>query len=90
MTIVTNYVPTGHSGSFSTTSGIYTVAGDLTTDAENDIVTMKGSVTVTSSSAKVATFNLYFIDDDNVNQDAIMAAVKAVRSAIDADLNSNS
>lgn len=88
MTIVTNYVPTGHSGSFSTTSGIYTVAGDLTTDAENDIVTMKGSVTVTASSAKVATFNLYFIDDDNLNQDAIMAAVKAVRSAIDTDLNS--
>ena len=32
MNIVTNYEATGHSGSFSTTSGIYTVAGDLTTD----------------------------------------------------------
>lgn len=88
MTIVTNYVPTGHSGSFSTTSGIYTIAGDLTTDAENDIVTVKGNVTVTSSSANVATFNLYFIDDNNDHQDAIMAAIKAARSAIDTDLNS--
>jgi hypothetical protein len=88
MNIVTNYEATGHSGSFSTTSGIYTVAGDLTTDAENDIVTMKGTVTVTSSNAKVATFNFYFIDDDNLNQDAIVAAIKAVRSAIDVDLNS--
>lgn len=88
MTIVTNYVPTGHSGRFSTTSGIYTIAGDLTTDAENDIVTVKGDVTVTSTTAKVATFNLYFIDDNNDNQDAIMAAIKAARSAIDTDLNS--
>lgn len=88
MNIVTNYEATGHTGSFSTTSGIYTVAGDLTTDAENDIVTMKGNVTITSSSAKVATFNFYFIDDDNSNQDAIVAAIKAVRSVIDEDLNS--
>ena len=88
MNIVTNYEATGHSGSFSTTSGIYTISGDLTTDAENDIVTMKGAVTVTSSSAKVATFNFYFIDDNNSNQDAIVAAIKAARSAIDADLNS--
>lgn len=88
MNIVTNYEATGHSGSFSTTSGIYTVAGDLTTDAENDIVTVKGSVSVTADESKVATFNLYFIDDNNDHQDAIMAALKAVRSAIDTDLNS--
>jgi len=88
MNIVTNYEATGHSGSFSATSGIYTVAGDLTTDAENDIITMKGNVTITASSAKVATFNFYFIDDNNSNQDAIVAAIKAVRSAIDEDLNS--
>lgn len=87
MTIVNNYVATGHAGSFSTTSGIYTIAGDLTTDAENDLVTMKGSVSVTSSNDKVATFNIYFIDDNNSSQDAIVAAIKAARSAIHTDIN---
>ncbi len=89
MNIVSNYQPTGHTGSFTTTSGIYTIAGDLSTDADDDLVTVKGSVSVTADSSKVATFNLYFIDDTNAGQDAIMAAIKAVRSAISTDVHSN-
>jgi hypothetical protein len=87
MTIVTNYAPTGHSGSYSTTSGIYTVAGTLTTNADDDLVTIKGTVTKTADSSNIGTFSLYFVSGDDSIQDAVMSALKAVRTAVQADID---
>lgn len=87
MTIVQNYVATGHSGSYSTTSGVYTIAGTLTTNSEDKLVTLKGTVTKTADSESIGTFSLYFTKDDNEVQDAVMAALKAARTAINSDLD---
>lgn len=90
MPIVSNYSPTGHAGSFTTTSGIYTISGDLTTDADNDVVTLKGTVTVTSSSDKVGSFNLYFVSDTDSVQSAVITAIETARSAIYNELHPQS
>lgn len=87
MTIVTNYVATGHTGSYSTTSGDYTVAGTLTTNSDDKLVTFKGNVTNTSDSENIGSFSLYFTKDTESIQDALMAAIKAVRTSIASDLD---
>lgn len=87
MPIVSNYGASGHAGKFNTTSGDYTLAGDITTDKDDNIVTMTGNVTVTADSKKVGSFSLYFSVAEGTTQDAIVAAIKAVRTAIDSELN---
>lgn len=87
MPIVSNYTASGHVGEFSTTSGIYTISGDLTTDAANNIVTIKGNVTVTSTSEKVTSFNLYFVTDNDNTQNDILGILKAVHTSINGELN---
>lgn len=87
MTIVTDYVATGHTGSYSTTSGDYTVAGTLTTNSDDKLVTFKGNVTNTSSTENIGSFSLYFSKDTEAIQDALMAAIKAVRTSVASDLD---
>lgn len=87
MTIVHDYKSTGHTGEYSTTSGVYTVAGTITTNSDNNLVTVKGTVVTTADSDNVASFSLYFTKDNNDTQDAVMAALKAVRNAIHSDLD---
>ena len=87
MPIVSNYGASGHTGKFNTTSGDYTLAGDITTDKDDNLVTMTGNVTVTADSKKVGSFSLYFSVAEGTTQDAIVAAIKAVRTAIDSELN---
>lgn len=94
MPIVSNYTSSGYTGKFSTTSGDFTLAGDVTTDARQDIVTLTGTVTVTATSKKVGSFSLYFVNDPeaqesavNTRQSAIDTAIEAVRAAIHNELN---
>ena len=87
MPIVSNYTASGHSGKFNTTSGIYTLIGDVTTDKDDNILTITGTVTETESTKKVGSFSMYFNVSNGTTQDAIVAAIKAVRNAIDAELN---
>lgn len=87
MPIVSNYGASGHSGKFNTTSGDYTLAGDITTDKDDNLITMTGTVAVTSNAKKVGSFSLYFNVSEGSTQDAIVAAIRAVRTAIDSELN---
>ena len=89
MNIITNFGATGYSGQYSTTSGNYTIAGTVTTDGESTkhIKSFSGEVTVTATGARVSAFTVYLQDTNASNQDAIMAAIKAVRTALDTDLS---
>lgn len=88
MSIVTGLSSTGYTGSFNTTSGDYTLAGTVNTDGDKAIKSLIGTVTVTASGDKVGQFTLNFSATTSSVQDAIMAAIKAVRTAIDDDLDS--
>ena len=86
MNIVTNFESTGFKGQYSTTSGSYTIAGKVSTDAEKNLISINGDITVTASGARVGAFSMSFAATDGATQDAIVAAIKAVRSAVYNDL----
>lgn len=88
MNIVTNFSSTGFTGNFSTTSGNYTITGTITTDGDKALKTMTCEIITTATNTKVGSASMYFASNDSGIQDAIMAAIKAARTAIDTDLDS--
>jgi len=79
---VSNYKPTGNTAEYTGTSGVYTIAGTLSADADNKLVSFKGNVTKTADSESIGSFNVYFMKNDTDVQDAVMAALKAIREDI--------
>lgn len=88
MNIVTDFSSTGYTGKFSTTSGDYTIAGNVTTNGDKAITQLSGIVTTTATSERVGQFSLFFSSATSSIQDAVVAAIKAARTAVDEDLDS--
>ena len=74
-TTVSNYKPTGNTAVYTGTSGVYTIAGTLSADADDKLVSFKGNVTKTSDSESIGSFNVYFTKNDTEDQDAVKAAL---------------
>lgn len=75
--------PTGYSGTYTYTSGAYSVTGSVTTDADKAIRVLSGDVskTISSVATKVATFSVYFNATDDTLQDEAMGIMEDVRQA---------
>lgn len=88
MATINHLTSTGYKAEYTATSGVYTIEGNVTTDNSKNIANISGNVSVTADSTRVGAFSVSFAVTDSSVQDAIMAAIKAVRASVDTALDS--
>lgn len=81
---VTQLDPTGFTATFTYTSGVWTVNGNVTVEADKSIRVMSGDVskTIDTVLTKVGTFSFYYSSSNDTIQDDTMGIVKACRAAL--------
>lgn len=89
MNYVTNFNSTGYTGEYSISYGGYDFVGTLSCDADKNLKSFAGDVTTGSgeNKKKVGSFYLFFNDNENSVQDALVAAIKNVRESVHSDIN---
>lgn len=91
MPIITNYVASGHEGDFSylDPETNISVAGKVSTDADDNLVTVSGSCSkqIEGANTVIGSFSLFFSNANFSIQDNLVDALDATVTALYNDLH---